>query len=294
MIDCSISIVNFNTREQVCNCIASVIRHTKGISYELIVIDNDSRDGSVEEIRKRFPHVQVIANSENRHFTKASNQGMRASKGRYTFTLNPDCYIEEDIFTPMVAYMDSHADVGASGPTFLNPDGTLQSLGHRFPGILYPFFQILLINTVFPNNPVRRNRDYRENKLMEIDAMGGGGIMVRREVIDQIGYLDENFLGYFEDTDFSKRIRGRGWKIMHLPDVKIYHIGGQSTVKMNRKLFENMMFDSMQYYYRKHYGAWTLVPIKILLYGFHNPVLATARFFKRLFSSGPKPQSLAL
>src|SRR5438046_2538688 len=105
MIDCSISIVNYNTREQVCNCIASVLQRTQGISYEMIVVDNDSRDGSVEEIRKRFPRVQVIANSENRHFTKASNQGLRASKGRYTFTLNPDCTIEEDIFSPMVKFM---------------------------------------------------------------------------------------------------------------------------------------------------------------------------------------------
>ncbi len=180
MIDCSISIVNFNTREQILNCISSVIQYTKDISYELIVIDNASADGSVQAIRDKYPQVQVISNNDNRHFTKASNQGMRASNGRYTFTLNPDCYLEEDIFGPMVRYMDAHPDVGACGPTFLNPDGTIQSLGHRFPGILYPFFQLLLINTIFPNNPIRKNRDYTENKLQEIDAMGGGGIMVRK------------------------------------------------------------------------------------------------------------------
>ena len=283
MIDCSISIVNYNTRDLALACIASVIRHTQNVSYELILIDNASADGSVESVREKFPQVQIIANPENLHFTKASNQGMRASKGRYLFTMNPDSYIQEDIFGPMVRYMDENPKVGAAGPTYLNPDGTIQALGHRFPGILYALFELLLINAVFPRNPVKLARVYTENKLMEIDAMGGGGIMVRREVIDRVGILDEGFLGYFEDTDWCKRIRGAGWPIMHLPDVNMYHIGGVSTVKVNREMFERMQFNSMQYYYGKYYGRLAAIPIRILRFGFHDPALKAVRFLKKAF-----------
>lgn len=281
MIDCSISIVNYNTRDMVLKCIESVFQHTKGISFDLTVVDNASTDGSVDAIRKQFPGVNIIANTQNLYFTKASNQGMRASKGRYALCLNPDCYIVDDVFTTLVKYMDANPKVGACGPTFLNPDGTLQSLGQRFPPFLFALFQLLFVNTAFPGNPVRRARNYYEDKFQEIDAMGGGGILVRKEVFETAGYLDEGYLMYYEDVDWCRRIRASGWPIMHVPGTKIFHYMGAATVKVDRTFFDKILFESMLYYHRKYDGFWAYLALAALLYGFHNPVLNAVRFFKR-------------
>ncbi len=223
MPDCSISIVNYNTRDMVVQCIESVYAHTKGISFDVTLVDNASTDGSVEAVRKKFPQVQVIANPENLYFTKACNQGMKASKSRYALCLNPDCYIVDDVFTTLVKYMDSNPKIGACGPSFFNPDGTLQSLGQRFPRFLFGLFQLTFINTIFPNNPIRRGRNYYEDRFQEIDAMGGGGILVKKEVFETAGYLDEGYVMYYEDVDWCRRIRAAGWPIMHVPGTKIFH-----------------------------------------------------------------------
>ncbi len=281
MIDCSISIVNYNTRDMVIKCIETVFAYTKGISFDVTVVDNASTDGSVEAIKKAFPQVQVIANTQNLYFTKACNQGMKASKGRYALCLNPDCYIVDDVFTTLVKYMDANPKVGACGPTFLNPDGSLQSLGQRFPRFFFGLFQLTFINTVFPNNPARRGRNYYEDKLQEIDAMGGGGILTRKEVFETAGYLDEGYVMYYEDVDWCRRIRAAGWPIMHVPGTKIFHYAGAATVKVDRSRFDKILFESMLYYYKKYYGFLCYALFAGLLYGFHNPALKIIRFCKR-------------
>lgn len=283
MVDCSISIVNFNTRDFLERCINSILEFVQEVSYEIIVVDNASTDKSVEAIKQKFPQVQIIENKENLFFTKACNQGLRASSGRYLFPLNPDCYFEDNAVAAMVKFMDQNPKVGACGPIILNPDGTIQSLGHHFPGLLYPFFELLFLNTVFPRNPVRQARNYRESKLQEIDAAGGGSIMVSRKVIETAGLLDEGFLMYFEDTDWCKRIRNAGWSIMHLPMARLFHFGGQATVKMDRSKFEKILFQSMLYYYRKYYGFFVSFCIRIILFSFHYPLLYFVRFLKRNF-----------
>jgi len=286
MIDCSISIVNFNSKDLLEKCIRSIYGYVKAVSFEIIVIDNGSTDHSLWNIAFKFPQVKIIYNRENLLFTKASNQGLQASQGRYAITLNPDCYFEDDSISKMVRYMDRNKDVGACGPTFLNIDGSIQSVGHRFPGLLYPFFQLLFINTILPDNPVREARNYYENKLQEVDAMGGGGIMVRQGILWKVGYLDEGFPMYFEDTDWCKRIRSYGWKIMHIPEAKVYHYGGESTVKVDRNKFERILYKSMLYYYRKYYGVGVSIILRILLYGFHYPVLFVVRGLKIIGGKG--------
>lgn len=282
MLDLTISIVNYNATLHLEKCLSTFFAMTKDISYEVIVVDNASTDGSLEML-KRFPQVDVIINRENLFFVKAQNQVLRLAKGRYCVILNPDVYFEENALKKCVDFMDQHPEVGVVGPKILNPNGTYQGSGDRFPTFMYGLFEVLLLNTLWKNNPVRSYRiqsGWKRDNTMAVNSLGGACLVVRSSILEQVGFLDENLLMYWEEVDWCKRIREAGYEIYFLAETSVVHIGSQSADLLGGKEKDRIFYGSMLTYYKKHYGNLVAFLFEVILYLYTKPILQFFRFLK--------------
>lgn len=242
MLDLSIIIVNINNRKLLKECLASIYRHTHKISFEIIVSDNASTDGSQLMVKKDFPKVFLIENQENLGFIKASNQGLKKFQARYAMLLNDDTVIKEGALDKMVEFMEQNKSAGACGAKLLNVDGTTQRQG----GILGKKFWL-------------------SSQPIPVDFVIGAALLVRREVIDKIGRLDENLFFYNDDLDWCLRVRKAGWKVYYVPQAEIIHYGGYSSRRtFNPRLFVEG-FRGGLYYCRKHYGEFAYHLYRLLL-----------------------------
>jgi GT2 family glycosyltransferase len=259
----SIIIVNWNTRDILLDCLTSIAAHPPARSYDVWVVDNASSDGSVEAVRARHPYVQVIENSENRGFAAANNQAIDAAQGDYVLLLNSDTIVHAQALERMAQFLDVHDRVGIAGACLLNADGTLQPSWAAFPS----FWSELL------GRNIRARRPYRTvdgSTAYLVDWVGGAALMIRREVIEQIGVLDEGYFMYSEETDWCFRVRKAGWDICYLSDAPIAHLGGQSSQKASARM-KAELYRSKIRFYTKHYGrrqAYALsLTLRLALYG---------------------------
>ncbi len=256
-MELSISIVNYNNKECLGACLDSIYSHAQDMNFEVIVVDNNSSDGSIDFIKQAFPLVSIIENSENLGFVKANNQGIRASSGRYILSLNNDTIIKNDTLTGLVRFMQEHPDVGVCGPKVLNRDGTFQRQCRRsFPTISSSLCYFLKLHKLFPRS------EYFGRYLMtqldcdkpgEVDSVSGCCLMVRKEVIEQVGILDESYIMYGDDLDWCYRTKQAGWKVCYVPHVEIVHLGGQSSRRLPCKCIM-LFYRAMVIFYRKHYA----------------------------------------
>lgn len=274
MIDLSISIVSYNTRHLLKQCIESIYKETKDISFEIFVIDNASDDGTVGMVQSDFPNVKLIANKENRGFAAANNQAIKESTGRYIVLLNPDTVILDSALDKLVSFMNSHPEAGVVGPQILNPDKTLQfsyddgiSLKGYFKSLVLNNFLFLLYSLIpsFLKRFYRQHRNCsvssrsarRPSEVKEVGRVRGCCFLVRRNVIGHVGLMDERFFLYCEEVDWAYRIRKSGWKIYFFPSANIIHYWGQSTTQM--KDFSFITHHKSDYrYFKKHYGSYAV------------------------------------
>jgi len=233
-MDISVIIVSYNTADLTVACLESVFASQR-ISYEVLVVDNASKDESVKIIRKKFPSVRLIANENNRGFGAANNQALRECKGRHVVFLNPDTTVEPESFYTMAAFMDAHPKVGLAGPKVLNPDGTRQdSVSYRYPGHRYGAADL----GVLPGN---------------IACVLGACQIASARLLRELGGFDEDFFLYGEDQDICLRVRKRGFEIGVIGDAVIMHHGGQSERHnlpedvLRKKILGEYLF------YKKHY-----------------------------------------
>jgi N-acetylglucosaminyl-diphospho-decaprenol L-rhamnosyltransferase len=265
MIDLSIVILNWNVRDLLDRCLASI--KSDRFSFETIVVDNASTDDSVEMVRAKYREVMVIANSINRGFTGGNNQGIQAAQGRYVMVLNPDTELIEDAIDRMIDYLDAHAAVGAIGPQLLNPDRSIQSSRRRFPTMMTGFFESTWLQGVAPRSILRRfyMADVLPDKTQEVDWLTGACTIFRQSVIDQVGvYDDQNFFMYSEEIDLFKRIKSAGWKIVYLPEAQVIHYIGQSSAQVVAA--RHLYFQTSKvHYFRKHHGRFKAALIRIFL-----------------------------
>jgi len=244
----SIVIVMSNTRELLRNCLKSIYENTTGIEYEVIVVDNNSTDGSAEMVEEQFPAVKLIRNSENLGFSKGNNQGFAASAGRYMLALNSDTMVLNHAISAMVHFMDERSDAGACGCKLLNEDGSLQPSWENFPTILSEIFYGTPLSRIFPH---RKRRPFSQG-VYEVDWVSGACLMVRRETIEQVGGFDERFTpAYSEETDWCYRIKQDGWKVYYLAQPEVVHISGQTT-KQKPTRFAVQLQRSKYLFFRKH------------------------------------------
>jgi GT2 family glycosyltransferase len=263
-MDLSILMLNYNTCELTLNALRSVYQSQTSFEFEVILVDNDSTDSSVAQIQKEFPGVQLILNKENVGFSKANNQAIRQAVGRYNLLLNSDTIVQPDTLDIMIRFMDSHPDVGASGCKIVLPDGSLDKACKRgFPTPSASFYYAFGFTKLFPTVP--RYNQYQlgylnEDEAYPIDCLVGAFMLVRREAIDQVGMLDEDFFMYGEDIDWCYRIKQAGWINYYYPATKIIHYKGASSRRRPFKIvyeFHRAMWLFHNKHYRKKYSIIT-------------------------------------
>ena len=234
-LDLSIIIVNYNTADLLNQCLLS-LDQDKGALFELIVVDNASKDHSDRVINEWGPRIKVIANDVNVGFGCANNQGIRISQGRYLFFLNPDTEVQPGAFLAMLDFMDAHPDIGLAGTKIFESDGTVQpSVEYVYPGQHYDTF------------------DYRQLKG-EIAWVSGASMIARKEAVEKLEGFDERFFLYAEEIDLCLRIRQAGWALGYIPDATIVHKGGGSSSGLSTKDVWRMKLSSERIFYQKHYS----------------------------------------
>jgi len=285
MVDLSICIVSWNTEVQLKECLQSIYEHTKGITYEIFVVDNASRDGSVGMLGDHFPDVYIIANQGNRGFAAANNQAIRLAKGRSVIFLNPDTVVSGNALATMVRFMDDHPEAGAIGPKLLNTDGSVQHSIRRFP----TFSIALHDNTILGRLLLFRGKvedykmeDFSFDRVEEVDATSGAALMVRKDVLDEVGPMDEGYFMFIEELDLCqrKRIRAKGHKIYFIPDAVITHLGGESR-RQNPGELVIVGQNSLMRYFTKFEGPRKTLLFKIL----YKPLFMIGILYDLIFDS---------
>ncbi len=264
-INLSIIIVNFNTRELVLACIRALIASIgHDLSWELVVVDNGSSDGSLEEVKSQKSKVKsftLIENKENVGFAAANNQGIRASRGRYVLLLNSDTEVAPGALSRLARYMDEHGDVGAITARVNLSDGSLDPACHRgFPTPWAACTYFLGLEKLFPASRIfgQYHQGYKPiGQIHDVDCISGAFFLVRRSVIDAVGLLDEKFFMYGEDIDWCYRIREKGHRIVFYPEISILHKKHQSGLAHRddgrRLQTKTYFYDAMNLFYTKHY-----------------------------------------
>jgi GT2 family glycosyltransferase len=268
-MDVSIIILNYNTCELTLNAIQSVYDSQTTSSYEIIVVDNHSSDASVTEIKRRYPDVRLIENLRNDGFSKGNNIGIKLATGRYILLLNSDTIMGFDSLQTMIAFMDQNVPVGAAGCKIVLPDGSLDKACKRgFPTPSASFYYAFGFSKLFPK--VARFNQYQlgyldPNQDYPVDCLVGAFMMVRKQAIDQVGMLDEDFFMYGEDIDWCYRIKKGGWQIHYYPYTQIvHHKGASSRRKPFKIIFE--FHRAMYLFHRKHYQQKYNIAVNGLVY----------------------------
>ena len=267
----SVIIVNYNVKFYLEQCLESVRRASQGLQVEVFVVDNQSTDGSVEYLRGRFPEVTFIENKENVGFARANNQAIRQSKGEYVLLLNPDTIVGEDTLAQCVEFMDVHPEAGGIGTYMLHADGTFAPESRRgLPTPFVAFCKMTGLTKLFPKSRIFGRYYMRyldENEVNEIEVISGAYMMLRREALDKVGLLDEDFFMYGEDIDLSYRVLKGGYKNYFLP-VRMLHYKGESTVK-NSYRYVYTFYEAMRLFFRKHYSHYSFIislPINLAIW----------------------------
>lgn len=252
----SILIVSWNTREVLRNCLRTVYEQTKEVSFEVIVVDNASQDGSAEMVRTAFPQALLIANQDNRGFAAANNQGMEIARGRYVLLLNSDTLVLDGAIDKMVAFADEHPEAAAVACRVLNADRTRQPTAFMFPSPLNLLLGALYLNKLFPRSRFfgRERMTWWEGRNMQaVEVVTGCFILARRAVIEQVGRLDESYFMYGEEADWCYRFHQAGWKVLYTPTAQIVHLGGASSAQIKGPM-RLQLRGSMLLFIRKHRG----------------------------------------
>lgn len=255
-MDISIIIVNYNTKDLLKQTINSVINSTHGIDYEIIVVDNASKDGSIEMVKEQFPGILLIDNNKNLGYAKANNMGIKKAKGRYILLLNSDTVVLENCLKDCAMYMDENKDIGALGCRVELLNGELDRACKRgFPTPQASLYYMLKLDKLYPNS--KRFGQYNltylcNDEINEVDVLVGAFMMVRNEAILKVGLLDEKFFMYGEDIDWCYRIKEAGYKNIYYPKTKIIHYKG-ATSKKRRFMTIYEFHRSMYLFYNKHY-----------------------------------------
>lgn len=256
MLDVSIIIVNWNTRDLLQKCLQHLESTIEKVDYETIVVDNDSADGSQALVRETFPAVRLIENTENVGFARANNQGLAISQGRYVLLLNSDAFVQANTIDMMVEFMDDHPEAGMSACKLLYEDGNLQPSCYAFPTLTTEFYTAVQLDKLFPHSQtfgkfLMTYWDFDE--VRAVDAVMGAFMLVRRQVLDQVGGMDESYFMYSEEIDWCYRIKKQGWQIIYNPAVQTIHVWGGSSQRVRGEMLIQL-YRSKVAFFRKNYG----------------------------------------
>ena len=257
-MDLSIVVVSYNVERLLIQCLASACDSLSdgALAYEIVVVDNASSDGSVRAVRTRFPEARLIVNDSNRGFAAGNNQALREARGRLVLLLNPDTEPRSAAIRTLAAFLDEHPRIAMAGPRLVYGDGSFQHSAFRFPTLAQTFLDLFPLHHRLIDSRCngRYPRSwYQSGKPFEVDHPLGACMMVRREVLDGVGMLDEGFFMYCEEIDWALRIRQAGWAISCVPEAVVVHHVAQSTQQFRDEMFV-ALWRSRFRLFAKHYG----------------------------------------
>jgi GT2 family glycosyltransferase len=256
-MDLSIIVVNYNTKDLLDNCLFSILQYAKKMNFEVIVIDNASQDSSITMLEEKYPLVKIIENNQNLGFAKANNQGLQIAHGQLILFLNPDTVVLPQALEKTIEFLKKTPDAGMAGCKILNPDGSLQYSCRSFPSFWNYFFESFFLYKLFPKNH-RIGKFYMTNfsydRVKEVDVVLGAFMMSKKETLDKVGYFDEDFFIYSEETDLCYRMKKHNKKVYFFPDAQIIHYGRASASLYPVRMFQQD-HRSRFLFMRKHYSA---------------------------------------
>ncbi len=267
MTDCAIIIVTWNSGKYLEPCIRSILDPGARCTRQLILVDNASTDGSVEQVARLFPAVRIIVNGSNRGFAAANNQGLALVDARFALLLNPDTVITPGALDAMTGFLDAHSGAWALGPMMLNGDGTPQRSGVRFPANWNILAETLFLDRAFPRSRIfgSHRELYAEiDAPRRIDYSQGSCLMVRADVLPRLGSLDERFFMYFEETDWCYRMARLGGEVWYCPSARVVHYGGGEIAHYDRvRVVE--YHKSLFRFYRKHRPRLSELALRVII-----------------------------
>jgi GT2 family glycosyltransferase len=262
----SVVVVSWNVRQLLLACLASLEAELAAVApgaAEVFVVDNASTDGSAAAVRERFPAVRLLENAANAGFAGANNQALRLCRGRFVLLLNPDTEIRPGALATLLAFLEAHPQAGAAGARLLNPDGTLQLSGYRAPTLKTELFRLFHLDAIWPQGDYPMAQ-WPLDEARQVDCLLGACILLRREVLEQVGLMDEKYFMYSEETDLCYRIQRAGWQIWWVPQALVVHFGGQSTAQAAGPMFLQLYWGKLRFF-RKHSGRLVAPAYKLLL-----------------------------
>ena len=277
-VDISIVIVSFNTREVLRESLESIAREQGTFATEIFVVDNNSRDGSIEMVEREFPRVVTIRSDANLGFGAANNLALEQAHGRYIVLLNSDAFLCPDSLRLSVEKMDADPKVGLAGGRLVGRDDSWQPSARMFPSILSDLKTMTGLAAKYPKSKFFGSFDRTWADPMqpaEVDWVPGAYSIIRREALKQVGFFDPAFFLYSEEVDLCRRIQRAGWKIMYFPEIVVIHIGGESSRQIKTLEISSTGAQLIRWrmrstllYYRKHHGwqAWLAKMQELALY----------------------------
>ena len=260
----TIIIVSWNTSDLLRDCLASVYANPPDCEFDLWVVDNASSDNSVDVVQQQFPQVNLLINESNIGFAEANNQAIEASQSTYVLLLNPDTIAQPESISSLVKFMEQHPEAGAAGSRLLNPDQSLQPSCHPQPTLAREFWRMFHLDLLHPYGSYKMEL-WNTDVPHDVDIIQGASLILRREVIDRIGFLDATYFMYSEEVDLCYRMQQAGWRLYWVPQSRVIHYGGQSTRQIAEKMFLEL-YRGKVIFFRKHYGTWSAKKYKAVLF----------------------------
>ncbi|HXF05831.1 MAG TPA: glycosyltransferase family 2 protein [Blastocatellia bacterium] len=291
MLDLSVVIVSFNTGPMTLACLGSLFEWTRGVEFEVFVVDNGSRDGSPQMIRHAFPQVILIEQQSNVGFARACNAALVRARGRYIMLLNSDTLLIEDALTALVHALDAHPQVGAVGPRMIYADGQTQSYSATRAKTLWRTLAQYCIprrgtGTLHLGPRLNSKPSATSPVLYETESISGAAMMIRREILHTVGLLDERFFLYCEDADWVERIRHAGYVIACAPDVRLIHHHGASSRQDEIRREVEAVRSNIRYF-AKHSGKGSVVFFRVAVAAIMCLRMVTLDLFRALTGTNP-------
>lgn len=277
--DLSIVVVSFNTRDVLRECLQAAVRESQGLSFEIFVVDNNSRDGSAEMVAREFPEIHLISSTVNLGFASANNTALEKCRGRYIVLLNSDAFLCPGALHLAVQRMEKEPGAGLGGGRLVGRDFSWQPSARMFPNILTDAFVLTGLASKFPKSRLfgRFDRTWADPLVSaQVDWVPGAFSIIRAEALAKVGFFDPAFFLYSEEVDLCRRIKNAGYEIWYWPDIVVIHVGGESSrqvksLEMSSSGSQLIVWRmrSTLLYYRKHHGvsAWLAKWLELSLYG---------------------------
>ncbi len=287
---------NWNTKDLMRDCISSVREHTLGVSYEIIVVDDGSTDGSVEMLRNEFPEVIVVENGANIGVAKSYNRGVAVTRGRYIQMLNTDMLFFQNSIKTLLDFLENHPEAAACGGRLRNRDMSAQISIGSFPSFSEALVGVLFLKEVFPGSALPSRGIVVPEQVQtpfEVEYLSGADMLIRKSVVDEIGFFDERFTSYCEETDFCYRVRHQTpLKLFFVPQAEIIHFGGASF-KNVREYQIKLMYSSYDKFFKKHHTAAYSMATRVL-YAVQYAIRASVRVVLYLAKGGEEKKKLVV